>query len=74
MQLSRILLSLIVGLAACNAEAIFNPFLLTAGNIFPQSHDAYQGRAFNELTFTQKLDHINLFETREWEQVIFIFH
>jgi hypothetical protein len=70
MQLSRILLALIVGLAACNAEPIFNPFLLTAGNIFPQSHSAYQGRAFSELTFTQKLDHQNLVETREWEQVI----
>lgn len=68
MHLTWILLSLF---AACNAEeAIFNPFLLTVGDIFPQSHSGvYQGRAFIETTFTQKLDHVNPFEDRTWEQV-----
>lgn len=71
MHLTWILLSLFAGLAACNAdEAIFNPFLLTIGDIFPQSHSGvYQGRAFIETTFTQKLDHVDLFEVRTWEQV-----
>lgn len=74
MLLIGVWLALILSLATCNAEeAIFNPFLLTEGNIFARSHsgESYQSRAFNELTFTQKLDHVNLFETREWEQVYF---
>jgi hypothetical protein len=48
---------------------LFNPFQLLRRQVFPEYEGAYEGRAYSENYFTQKLDHIDVLETRTWQQV-----
>jgi len=49
-------------------DEIFNPFTLTR-TVFPNYGTPYEGKAFTELYFTQKLDHLDVFDDRTWQQV-----
>jgi len=50
-------------------EETFNPFTSTS-SVFPKYGAPYDGKAFSESYFTQKLNHLDVFDDRTWQQVL----
>ncbi|XP_059468622.1 putative serine protease K12H4.7 [Neocloeon triangulifer] len=53
------------------AQEYFNPFKLFRREIFPEL-EAYNGTAYREEFFTQKLDHFEILDGRTWQQRYFV--